>query len=113
MLVNTGKYIREQNKNDTDDYDILLNSNYYINKSVVSTNKTTKFIGIVAIVISTITLVKEVFESDKIEVPQLEKINSQIQNQTILIDSLVHKMESLNNSLLVIKQDSIHKQLRR
>ena len=97
MLVNSGKYIREPNKQVKGDWDILLNSSYYLNESVISTNKITRFIAIISLLIALLTLIKDLTKSDKIQVPQLQETNKQLQMQQKTLDSLLQILKKRDN----------------
>ncbi len=105
MLVNTGQYIREENKKNHGDYDILLNPNYFLNKSVISTNNVTRLIAVLAFIISLISLIKDFKKSNDMQVPELQETNTQLKKQEIVIDSLSQRMKSIDYSLQKIGVD--------
>ena len=105
MLVNTGQYVRKENKRNHGDYDILLNPNYFLNRSVINTNNVTRLIAVLAFVISIISLIKDFTKSNDTQV--LEVTNIQLEKQGIMIDSLVQRMKSIDYSLQKMAQDSL------
>ena len=90
-------HIREPNKQVKGDWDILLNSSYYLNESVISTNKITRFIAIISLLIALLTLIKDLTKSDKIQVPQLQETNKQLQMQQKTLDSLLQILKKRDN----------------
>lgn len=103
MLVNTGEYIREETKQLQDDYDILLNPNYFLNKSVMSTNRVTRIIAYIAVVISAMTLIQQLTQPNEVHVPELESIKQQLKNQ----EQVLNKIE-INLRTQIVTKDSIN-----
>lgn len=89
ILVNTGQFLREGNKDVSGDYDMLLNPNYFLNRSVMSTNKMTQLLAVVTVAVSVLSLVKDFAKSDQIRFPQLQETNKQMEKQCQLVDSLL------------------------
>ena len=104
MLVNSGEYVREENKELHGDYDILLNPNYFLNKSIVSTNNVTRFIAVIAVSISVLTLAKDIFKSTETHVPELQQTNTQLEKQEKALNKIEQRLENVQSSLDSLKK---------
>src|SRR5262245_46611983 len=65
LLVNEGKYVRESiHERYAYDYNVLKNPAYYLDESVTKTSKTTRNIAWLALIVSLVSLGKELSKSD-------------------------------------------------
>ncbi len=99
MLINTGEYIREKHKDIEGDFDILLNPNYFLNKSVKTISIVTTIIAFIALLVSGIGLWQQLTDNNQELLEQLKETNSILQKQEILIDSLVQNQKNIDYSI--------------
>ena len=104
MLINTGKYTREKNDDKDKGYNILLNPAYFYNEVTKRGNKTTRYIAMIAALISFLTFLTGLVKSCKPEVPVQQVINIHLQKQTT--DT------TIRNSFLKSVDSSNHKKQR-
>jgi hypothetical protein len=102
MLVNTGKYIREPNKNEDKGYNILLNPTYFNNRSIRINSRGTIWVA----AITGVFIALQLFKND---VKPLQLINTRLEREEQILDSIMKVQREIAASLRTIAKDSVKK----
>jgi hypothetical protein len=102
MLVNTGKYIREPNKNEDKGYNILLNPTFSSNRSIRFNSRVTIFIAAITGVFIALQLFKD-------DAKDLRLINKRLERLEQISDSMLQAQKEIGSSLQTMAKDSLKK----
>jgi hypothetical protein len=102
-LVNTGEYVREKYPT-RDDYDVLLNPAYFLDKSVTKATRGTFYVALAALFISLLAFISEVSKSDKQQEKQLQELIQTQKEQVKVLQSHDTALQKIDSSIQKIGQ---------